>query len=528
MSTILGINFSSHDTAVSLIKDGEILAIFEDEKLRGVKSCYMNYSDPELCLKQIEEKYGYTIENVDHIALASFYYKDFIKKNIQKIRGRVHEVSHHLSHTLGAYFTSGMEGKVLSISHDGKGNRSRGKVLLCEDGEYEVVHSQHIPVTASIAGLWAATTAYLGWRMLKDEGKVVGLAAHGRYNERFYKLFKECLYYDGNMNFKPANFESKFHYICENIYQPQGVFEDKQLRADFAYCLELITEEVMSEFLKDVKSRYPDYKKLCLSGGLFANVKLNMFINEMGLFDEIYIHPAMGDTGLALGAALKIANDLGEFTKPCKFRNVFLGQSHNKQDWEQTINQNKENLHIENMTYEKVGKLIDEGNVVGIFIGRTEYGPRALGNRSIVVKPTDKDTHERLNRKLRRTEIMPFAPSVLEENCEEIFNIKQSKYTAEFMTICYDTKDDWLEKIPAVVHHVDGTARPQIVNRKRNPNFHKIISAYRDVSGVPVVLNTSLNAHGEPINNYPHQVIKHLLDDSIDYLVTEDYILKRK
>lgn len=528
MSTILGINYSSHDTAVSLIKDGEILAIFEDEKLRGVKSCYMNYSDPELCLKQIEEKYGYTIENVDHIALASFYYKDFVKKNIGRIRGTIHEVSHHLSHTLGAYFTSGMEGKVLSISHDGKGNRSRGKILLCEDGKYEVVHSQHIPTTASIAGLWASTTNYLGWRMLKDEGKVVGLAAHGKYNERFYKLFKECLYYDGNLNFKPSNFEAKFHYICSNIYEPEGVFENKQLRADFAYCLELVTEEVMGEFLKDVKSRYPQYNKLCLSGGLFANVKLNMFINELGIFDEVFIHPAMGDTGLAVGAAIKISNDNNEIKKPLRLRNVFLGESHNKKEWDKIINENNDDIIVDEMSYDKVGKLIDDGNVVGVFIGRTEYGPRALGNRSIVVKPTDRDTHERLNQKLRRTEIMPFAPSVLEEFAEDIFDIKQSSYTAEFMTICYNTKKEWLEKIPAVVHHVDGTARPQIVNKKRNPNFHNIISAYEKYSGIPLVLNTSLNAHGEPINNYPHQVIKHLLDDSVDYIVTEDYILKKR
>lgn len=123
---------------------------------------------------------------------------------------------------------------------------------------------------------------------------------------------------------------------------------------------------------------------------------------------------------------------------------------------------------------------------------------------------------------------MPFAPAVLEEYSEEIFNIQSSKYTAEFMTLCYDTKKEWLDKIPAVVHHMDGTARPQIVNKNNNPSFHNIISAYHKISGYPVVLNTSLNAHGEPINNYPHQVIKHLLDDSIDYIVTENIIIKKR
>src|SRR6056300_73042 len=325
MSIILGVSYSSHDTAIALLKDGKILGIYEEEKLTGVKACFNVWAPPTGALQIIKDEFGIELSDIDKFALASFYKKDFVRENSHVMSGKTIEVSHHTSHTLGSYLTSGMSGKVLSISHDGKGNRSRGKILLCEDGKYEVVHSQHIPTTASIAGLWASTTDYLGWRMLKDEGKVVGLAAHGKYNERFYKLFKECLYYDGNLNFKPSNFESKFHYICSNIYEPEGVFENKQLRADFAYCLELVTEEVMGEFLKDVKSRYPQYTKLCLSGGLFANVKLNMFINELGIFDEVFIHPAMGDSGLAVGAAIKISNDNNEIKKPLRLRNVFLG-----------------------------------------------------------------------------------------------------------------------------------------------------------------------------------------------------------
>jgi len=528
MSLIFGFSYGSHDTTVAVVKDGKILGVFEEEKLTGIKSCYNIYAPPKYGLEKVKKELGLELKDADYMAMSSFYNKSFIAENLEHFVDKTIEVSHHLSHTLSAYFTSGMDGKVLSVSHDGKGNRSRGKVLLCEDGDYEVIHSQHIPTTASLAGLWAATTTHLGWKMLKDEGKVVGLAAHGKFNNRFYKFIKSCVYYDGNLNFKPANFECLFHYICTNFYKPQGVFDDKELRADFAYCLQIVTEECIKDFLFDLKSRYPDYNKLCLSGGLFANVKLNMFINDLDLFDEIYIHPAMADSGLALGAALKVANDIGDLSKPIRLENAFLGEKHNKNDWDDVIKNNLEYVSFEEMTYEKVAKLIDNGFVVGVFVGRTEYGPRALGNRSIVVKPTDKETHAKLNQKLRRTEIMPFAPSVLEEYSNEIFDIKKSKYTAEFMTICYDTKKEWLDRIPAVVHHVDGTARPQIVNKEKNPNFHNIISEYYKISGIPVVLNTSLNAHGEPINNYPTQVIKHLLDNSIDYIVTEDYIISKK
>jgi carbamoyltransferase len=527
MSTIIGIQVSSHDTTVAVIKDGKILSIYEEEKLTGIKSCYNVYAQPTLSLKTLEKEHGITLENCDYVALTNFYVRDFVKKNVSIIGDKIFQVSHHISHTLGAYFTSGMEGKVISFSHDGKGNRSRGKILLCENGEYEEIHSQPISTTASLAGLWASTTDYLGWKMLKDEGKVVGLAAHGKYNERFYKLIKSCIYYDGEFNFKPSNYEALFHYICDNFYKPEGVFKNEKLRADFAFCLQLVTEETMRDLFIDLKTKFPEYKKICLSGGLFANVKLNMFLNDLDIFDEIFIHPAMGDSGLALGSALKVANDLGEIIKPFKMDNVFLGEQHNVENWLQTII-SEPTLEYEIMNYERVGELINNGYVVGLFIGKTEYGPRALGNRSIVVKPTDKETHEYLNKKLKRTEIMPFAPAVLEEYADSIFDIKNSRYTAEFMTICYDTKKEWIDKIPAVVHYVDGTARPQIVNKDRNSSFYNIISAYHQISGYPVVLNTSLNAHGEPINNYPNQVIKHLLDESIDYIVTENFIIKKR
>jgi carbamoyltransferase len=527
MSTIIGLSYCSHDTAVAAIRDGKIIAVYEEEKMTGVKSCYNSYAKPEKGLQALEKDHGITLENADEIAIAQFYVRDFVKGN-SLIYDKVTQVSHHDAHTLGAYFTSGMDGKVLSVSHDGKGNRSRGKIYLCEDGTYELVHSQHIPTTASIAGLWASATGYLGWKMLKDEGKVVGLAAHGKFNQRIYDAMKNCIYYDGNMSFKPSNFEALFHYTFDSNLRKEGIFEDKELRADFAYNLQILTEELMKEFLIDLKSRYPEYTKLCLSGGLFANVKLNMFINDLGLFEEIYIHPAMGDSGLALGAALIAANAKGEWNQPQRLDNAFLGQQHGTQDWLDAIEPYKDQIEIESMTYDRVGELIDQGEVVGVFIGRTEYGPRALGNRSIVVKPTDPETHRKLNEKLRRTEIMPFAPSVLAEHAKDIFEIKQSEYTAEFMTICYNTKDEWMDKIPAVVHRVDKTARPQLVRKEYNANFHNVISSYMKISGIPVVLNTSLNAHGEPINNYPSQVIKHLLDNSIDRIVTEDFILKRK
>jgi carbamoyltransferase len=527
MSKIIGINYASHDTSVCLLIDGKIECILEQEKIDGIKSCHNIYASPQTSLDYIEKKYGINLKNADHVVFSMPYVKDFIKNIDDSVRGKISSYSHHKCHAIGSYLTSGMDGKVISLSHDGKGYRSRGKIFLCEDGEFEEIHSQPISITGSLAGLWAASTFYLGWTMLKDEGKVVGLAGHGEFNPRFYEIMKKCIWYDGDFNFRPSNWENLWHYSFSNNLKKEGIFDDKKSREDFAYTLEFFTEELISDYLRDIAKKYPDYKKICFSGGLFANVKLNKFINDLNLFDEIYIHPAMGDSGLSLGAALCKSYDLGEINSPMRMPNAFYGQSHSKEEWDYEISQHGEKLIVEEFSLKKIGNLINDGYVVGTFIGKTEYGPRALGNRSIVVKPTDPGTHEKLNRKLKRTEIMPFAPSVLEEYSEEIFKCKKSKYTAEFMTLCYDTDEKWVEIIPAVVHQIDKTARPQIVSRKNNFSFYSIIDAYREISGIPLVLNTSFNAHGEPINNYPRQVIKHLFDECVDYIVTEDYIISK-
>jgi carbamoyltransferase len=283
----------------------------------------------------------------------------------------------------------------------------------------------------------------------------------------------------------------------------------------------------MYQFLKDLKDKYPDYKKITFAGGIFANVKLNQYINNTPLFDEIFIHPSMGDGGLALGAAICKANELGDLPTPVKLDNVFFGSQFNKEYWDNELLSHENTLTTEPVSFEKIASLINDGKILGVFVGKTEYGPRALGNRSIICRPTDKDTHTLLNTRLKRTEIMPFAPSILEEHFFDVFSTDKSKYAAEFMTLCYNTKDSWVEMIPAVIHQKDGTARPQCVNKQTNPHFHNIISEYYKLSGIPLVLNTSFNSHGEPINNYPHQVLKHLLDNSIDYIITEDYIISK-
>ena len=525
MSKIIGLSPSlGHDANSSLVIDGKIIYSLEEEKFTGIKACYNQNIFPNKSISTMENMFGVNLFNCDYISIARpFGYLWFPEKfKTDEINRKIKSYSHHMCHTLGAYYTSGMDGNVISLSLDGSGLRSRGKIYLCEDGLYDCVHSSWTATASSLANLWGFICNWLGWRILKDEGKLVGLAGHGKFNEKIYKYLSYCLSYE-NFTHKKVGWFSMLQFVCHEL-NDDGWFTEEEKRQDLAATLQKFSEDMLLKLLIDIKQKYPEYKKLCLSGGLFANVKLNQYINNLDLYEEIYIHQAMGDAGLSLGSALIRAYELKEIEGPLKPENVFWVESFSKNDWMKIIKSNL-NIKAEVFDIKKVAELINQGYVVGIAMGRTEYGPRALGNRSILVRPTDTETHKKLNERLHRTEIMPFAPSVLEEYADEIFHCDKSKYTAEFMTMCYQTRSEWIDKIPAVVHPIDKSARPQIIRKSANPMYYNIIDEYRKISGLPIVLNTSFNSHGEPINNYPHQLIKHLLDKSVDYIVTEDYII---
>mgnify|MGYP003112471467 CR=1 FL=1 len=526
MSRILGVGVTYHDTALAYIEDGVIKGLYEEEKLTGKKAVYQPNINPEKSLKCLQEKCNIKLHDLHNVCFAMPYKKSFASYLSSFVNSsRFSEHSHHTCHALGSYFTSGFSGKVLSISIDGSGFHSRGKIFACENGYFEQVHSQRIPITASLPIIWAESTNMLGWQMLKDEGKVVGLAAHGEVDEKIYKLMSQCIYCEG-LSFKPPEYKITWIYLFREIYKEK--FKDNIFRANFAATLQKFTEDLIAQYLRNVNAKYPEYKRVCFSGGLFANVKLNKVINELDFFDEIFIHPAMSDAGLALGAAVCKAYELGEIIKPKKLNNCFYGESFSKNDWEKNVSIHQNVLNVQDLNLDVLAQLINQGNVIGLFAGRTEYGPRALGGRSILVRPTDKETHAKLNQRLNRTEIMPFAPSILQDKLNEVFIAEKSTYASEFMTLCYDTRSEWLSKIPAVVHSEDGTSRPQSVNKENNKFFYDIINSYYNLSGIPLILNTSLNAHGEPINNYPHQVLNHLLSGCIDYIVTENFIISKK
>lgn len=530
MSSIYGFYCGSHSASSALIKDGEIISILEEERVSRIKAGDL-YDTPCIqSLRKVETASGILVDNSD--------YRIFVEPVSEKYASQTtksdyERCSHHDAHAYGAYFTSGMEGKVLTITYDGGGESSMMKIFLCEDGKMSLFKQYPFKSTGSLSHLWGfSTSAMMGynqwgegnWKMCKDEGKLMGMAPDGHYDETIYKMLNSVIDYK-DLEFFPVTTAWKTKFMCDMMHE-KGYFSTKEKREIYSFNLQKLTNDLFLRFLEDLHKLFPDYKKLCFAGGLFANVKLNQHVNELDWVDEIYILPPMGDEGLALGACIKKANELGEWPKPKKLQNVFFGPKYSNEE----ISKISESYKFEKVPYDskKIAIDLDEGKIIGWFKNGSEHGPRALGARSILVRPTDISTHAVLNQRLKRYETMPFAPIVMDEHFDSIFTTNKSKYTAEFMTLCYSTREEWIDKIPAVIQKSDKTARPQIVVEKNLPQFWEILNEYYKISGIPVLLNTSFNSHNEPIVENPIQAFEILNKRIIDKLVIEDYVFSIK
>lgn len=530
MSSIYGFFCGSHSASTALIVDGKIISVLEEERISRIKAGDI-YDTPCIqSLKKVEEVTGISIDETDYRIfvepVSEKYALEMTKLNYERC-------SHHDAHAYGAYFTSGMEGKVLTVTYDGGGESSVMKIFLCEDGKMNLFRQYPFKSCGSLSHLWGfMTSAIMGyseygegiWKMCKDEGKLMGMAADGHYDETIYKVLNSLIDYK-NLTFYPDTTAWKTKFVADMMYE-KGYFKTKKDREIFSFNLQKLTNDLFLNFLQDLHQLFPDYTRLCFSGGLFANVKLNQHINELEWVEEIYIMPPMGDEGLALGACIKKAHELGEWPKPKKFKNMFLGPKYTNEQ----IYEISKTYDLERKPYfaSEIAKELNDGSIIGWFRDGSEHGPRALGARSILVRPTNVSTHSVLNERLGRYETMPFAPIVMNEHFEEIFKTNKSKNSAEFMTICYSTKEEWIEKIPAVIQKSDKTARPQVVVKENLPEFWEILNEYYNLSGIPVLLNTSFNSHNEPIIENPAQAFEILNKKIIDKLVIEDYVYSLK
>jgi carbamoyltransferase len=440
---------------------------------------------------------------------------------------RIAFYNHHLAHALGALFHTDWNDALLYTS-DGGGDRvfysarrlTDGRLEDLFGGESDSVGVRHRQDKAdSLGNMYYFVTEALGMKPLRHEGKVLGLAAFGRPTHadrlrRFYVVER-----DGQIRAR-----ADMRAIAAAIRALASAIP----REDMAASAQKVLEDVTLEALERIVERAPA-RALGLSGGVFANVKLTQRIAERFPFEEIFVYPAMSDQGEAAGGVLQFLLERDGLTewlsRRRRFANLYFGLDHGSRA--DALFRQDAICVSQGDVAATAAQLIADGKIVGTYLGRGEYGPRALGARSIMASPRDRGINDWLNKRLERTDFMPFAPVVREERYSEAFDLPTSlRYTAGFMTVTCNVRPEWRERIPAVVH-VDGTARPQILRREENPTYYEILKAFEEKSGLPAAINTSFNVHEEPIINRPEEALKALTQDRVDFLVTDAAVYRK-
>jgi carbamoyltransferase len=430
-------------------------------------------------------------------------------------------INHHFAHACSAYFTSGFDDATV-ITKDGAGDNHCSHVYEVRGGRFRRLWQ--VDSFDSVGNYYAYVTHLCGFKAQKHEGKITGLAAYG---EPTYLdvLRKFVAYRDGST----ANTGQVFYWAA--VKALQKALPNPFSKEDLAASVQKLLEEVCCAYVSHWVER-TGCRNVALAGGVFANVKLNQYVHELEHVDSVFIHPGMGDEGLAVGAALALAAQhnagSGPELRSAALDDVYFGPGFGeKQIAEEIERQGLEAEYVADME-SRIAGLLAQGRVVARFDGRLEYGPRALGNRSVLYQPTDPTVNDWLNKKLRRTEFMPFAPVTLEGYADQCYEgMDGARYPAQFMTITFDCTKWMKENCPAVVH-VDGTARPQTINERTNPSYYRIVDEYRKLTGLPSIINTSFNMHEEPIVCTPYDAIRGFIDGGLDYLAMGHFLLENK
>jgi carbamoyltransferase len=431
------------------------------------------------------------------------------------IQAPVSFLDHHLCHAASAYFTSGFE-DALVVTQDGAGDGKCSRVYAVTRGQFEHLHC--LDSYDSVGNYYAYVTHLCGFQAHKHEGKITGLAAYGK--PTYIDLLRR---YVAQKDGQICNLGRCFdHSAIRKLKQELG--EDFS-HEDLSASVQLLLEDTVAHFT-DYWVRQSGMKNVALAGGVFANVKLNQRIHELDSVERTFVHPGMGDEGLGVGAALYEANrQTGRKCRPV-LKDVYFGADCLDTDCRRAIDDNALTIICKGDGIERIAaELIAAGKIVARCAGRMEYGPRALGNRSILYQATDRSVNKWLNERLKRTEFMPFAPVVLWEERDRCFkNVDGAAETARFMTMTFDCNSELVEKCPAICH-VDGTARPQLIREEDNPAYYRLLKEYHSITGLPCIVNTSFNMHEEPIVNTPAEAVKSFLQSQLDAMILGPYLV---
>ena len=446
-------------------------------------------------------------------------------------KGDIFYIPHHESHAASSFYCSGFEDATI-VTVDGVGEWAT--TTIGYGNKKDLMLKQEIHFPHSLGLLYSAITYYLGFKVNSAEYKVMGLAPYGKplYMDQFHELIE--IQDDGSfkLNMKYFHYEYGLKMTGRNIEKLFGQPTRKnegdltQFHKDIAASLQKVTEEAMLKICAHAQKICPS-KNLCLAGGVALNCVANGEILRSRMFTDIFVQPASGDAGGALGAALSVWHKVYEGKRIKKIDGVYWGTQYENDEIETFLKE--ENIPYttfdnDSKLISQVSSLLEGENVIGWFQGRMEFGPRALGNRSIIADARNKDNWQKVNLKIKfRESFRPFAPTILEERVSDYFDLDRE---SPYMLLVADVLPAKRSEVPAITH-VDGSARIQTINQKQNKKYYDLIKAFEQKTGCPVIINTSFNVRGEPIVESPKDALNCFLNTYMDYLVLGNILLKK-
>lgn len=454
------------------------------------------------------------------------------------ITNNITAYDHQLCHASSAFFSSGFE-KSLVVSIDGYGDEKSGGIYIGQNNQLRRV--EDMSSDASAGSFYANVTGALGFKRNRHEGKVTGLSAFGDASicEHFLREFFDldeniCLSRPVILERNKARefldylnffFSGKYELTDDYFRVMKNSIETCNFkRQDIAAAAQNILEDVVLRLIDDRMRRY-GCQSLAVAGGVFANVKLNQEIANLKSVNSFFVHPNMGDGGGAFGAAvLALVRENASPIPPMS--HVYWGPEYTNEEIQSALLESSVHAEWVADIEVEIARLLASGKVIGRFDGRMEYGPRALCNRSILVEATRSEINIDLNKRLGRTEFMPFAPVILREHGSDLFyKFEESINATKFMTMTLKVREEWRDQIRAVVH-ADNTARPQWVSKSHNPSAYRILSEFHKITGIPALINTSFNRHEEPIVCTPAEAVSAWQQKCVDVLAIGNYLVR--
>lgn len=557
---ILGLSFFYHDSAAALVRDGVLVAAAEEERFSRIKH---DHGFPEKAIRFCLEKGGVPIEEIDYVV---FYEKPFVKferillstlktfprswkvfresmltwltdklwvKSLLRERlgvppSKILFADHHVSHAAASYLCSPFEEAAI-LTVDGAGEWTTSTMGRGIGNRIDVLREMRFP--HSVGLLYSAFTAFCGFEVNEGEYKLMGMSPYGK--PKYVDKIKEIVRIgdDGSLWHDMRYFA--YHYSPESTLSPKFIEKFGPPRdpkradvhmdeyyADIAASIQVVTEEILVKMARHLHE-ITGSRNLCISGGVALNCVANFKILQQTPFERIYIHPAAGDDGGAVGAALWAYNTLLGNERRFVLEHAYWGSEYTDAeiaDWLRRENLPYREFDDEERCLDYAVDKMTQGHVLGWFNGRFEWGPRALGSRSIVADPRKPEMKDIVNAKIKfREAFRPFAPSCLMEKASDLFDIErpEEQYPTRFMLYVVPVKSD---QVPAITH-VDGTGRVQGVIREHNPRYHRLIEKFGEATGVPCILNTSFNLKGEPIVESPANAYNTFMRSGMDSLV---------